>query len=87
MAHAKASPVRKLKVRRIEQKGLKRVELMLPAMPIRVVYQPTSEITSLQKQGEEIRFLFKYVGGFSDREIDAASLRRLSWASGLQPKH
>ena len=75
MAHKMARPLPRLKDRRIEQKELKRVELMLPAMPIRVVYEPMSVITSLQKQGKEIHFRFEYEGRFSDSEIDAASLR------------
>jgi len=75
MAHKNARSIPRLKDRLIEQKELKRVELMLPAMPIRVVYEPRSVITSLQKQGEEINFRFKYEGELSDSEIDAASLR------------
>ncbi len=75
MAQTKARPVRRLKDRRIEQKELKVADLMLPAMPVRVVYEPRSVKTSLQKQAEEIHFRFEYEGRLSDSEIDAASLR------------
>ena len=67
--------------RRIGLEPSKTRDRVLPALPIRVVYEPSSIIPSVEKRGEEIIFRFRYVDGVEDGTdlseggVDAYSLR------------
>ena len=71
------SAVRSKQDRRIRLVPEKTRDRVLPALPIRIIYEPDSIIPSAEKRGEEIIFRFRpgEVADWDEGDLDAFSLR------------